>query len=50
MDMVDELFNRVVKIAEGAALGTETNMSYEVMHGNYSLHQMRLFKKLFIKI
>ena len=30
MDMVDELFNRVVKIAEGAALGTETNMSYEV--------------------
>ena len=37
MDVVDELFQRVVKIAEGAALGTETDMTYEVMHGNYSL-------------
>ena len=35
--MVDELFQRVVKIAEGAAIGTETEISYEVMHGNYSL-------------
>ena len=37
MNVVDELFQRVVKIAEGAALGTETDMTYEVMHGNYSL-------------
>ena len=37
MNVVDELFQRVVKIAEGAALGTETGMTYEVMHGNYSL-------------
>ena len=37
MQVVDELFERVVKIAEGAAMGTETSMTYEVMHGNYSL-------------
>ena len=36
MNMVDELFQRVVKTAEGAAMGTETSVSYEVMHGNYS--------------
>ena len=35
--IVKELFKRVVKAAEGAALGTETSMSFEVMHGNYSL-------------
>lgn len=29
------LFERVVAAAEGAALGTETRMEYEVMHGNY---------------
>ena len=37
MYMVEELFNRVVKTAEGAAIGTDTSMTYEVMHGNYSL-------------
>jgi len=31
------LFERVVAAAEGAALGTETRMEYEVMHGNYPL-------------
>lgn len=36
-DVVESLFKRVVKAAEGAALGTETNVTYEVMHGNYSL-------------
>ena len=35
--MVEELFQRVVKAAEGAAQGTETDLSYEVMHGNYSV-------------
>tara|TARA_B100000900_G_scaffold193712_1_gene163829 strand:+ start:43 stop:1431 length:1389 start_codon:yes stop_codon:yes gene_type:complete len=34
---VQELFNRVVKTAEGAARGTETEMDFEVMHGNYPL-------------
>ncbi len=36
-DMVAELFERVVNAAEGAALGTGTEMRYEVMHGNYPL-------------
>jgi aminobenzoyl-glutamate utilization protein B len=31
-----EIFDWVVKAAEGAAMGTETSMTYEVMHGNYS--------------
>ncbi|NIR38890.1 MAG: amidohydrolase, partial [Actinobacteria bacterium] len=31
------LFDRVVKTAEGAALGTETRMEYEVIHGIYAL-------------
>jgi len=32
-----ELFERVVKAAEGAALGTGTTMDYEVIHGIYNL-------------
>ena len=36
-DEVDTLFERVVAAAEGAALGTDTRMEYEVMHGNYPL-------------
>ena len=31
------LFERVVKTAEGAAIGTETRMEYEVIHGIYAL-------------
>jgi len=34
-DQVVALFERVVGAAEAAALGTETRMTYEVMHGNY---------------
>jgi len=34
---VRRLFDRVVKTAEGAALGTETRMEYEVIHGIYAL-------------
>ncbi|HEX7035136.1 MAG TPA: amidohydrolase [Pseudomonadales bacterium] len=34
-EQVVELFERVVKAAEAAALGTGTRMEYEVMHGNY---------------
>ena len=37
VDGVRNLFNRVVKAAEGAAKGTETKMVFEVMHGNYPL-------------
>ena len=34
---VKNLFERVVKAAEGAALGTGTRMEYEVIHGLYNL-------------
>ena len=37
MSVVEELFKRVTKAASGAAVGTDTSMSYEVMHGNFSL-------------
>ena len=35
--MVETLFQRVILAAKGAAMGTETEISYEVMHGNYPL-------------
>lgn len=34
---VAEIFNRVVKAAEGAALGTETKVDHEVIHGIYAM-------------
>jgi len=34
---VMSIFERVVKAAEGAALGTETRMDFEVIHGLYAL-------------
>jgi aminobenzoyl-glutamate utilization protein B len=34
---VISIFDRVVKAAEGAALGTDTRMEYEVIHGIYAL-------------
>lgn len=34
---VKTIFERVVKAAEGAALGTNTEMKYEVIHGLYNL-------------
>lgn len=37
VDMVKEIFQKVVKCAEGAALGTNTEMKYEVIHGLYNL-------------
>ena len=46
MRMVEELFNRVVKTAEGAAIGTDTKMTYEVMHGNYSLLPNDVIQKI----
>jgi len=36
-EMVHKLFARVAAAAEGAALGTETKMDYEVIHGLYNL-------------
>jgi len=36
-ETVQELFDRVVAAAEGAALGTGTTVDYEVIHGLYNL-------------
>ena len=49
MHMVEELFDRVVKTAEGAAIGTDTKMTYEVMHGNYSLLPNEVIQKIMHK-
>ena len=49
MHVVEELFERVVKAANGAAMGTETNVGYEVMHGNYSLLPNNSLQKLIHK-
>ena len=35
-EKVQEIFNWVAEAAKGAALGTQTSVSFEVMHGNYS--------------
>ncbi len=37
MSVVEDLFLRVANAASGAAIGTDTDVSYEVMHGNFSL-------------
>ncbi len=37
MDIARETFDRVVKAAEAAALGTETRMEYEIIHGVYNV-------------
>ena len=34
---VKTIFERVVKTAQGAAIGTETTMDYEIIHGLYNL-------------
>ena len=46
MKQVEELFERVVNTARGAATGTDTKMTYEVMHGNYSLLPNDVLQKL----
>jgi aminobenzoyl-glutamate utilization protein B len=35
--VVKEIFDRMVKIAEGAAMGTQTKMEYEIINGVYNL-------------
>jgi len=37
MQEVKNIFNRMVKAAEGAALGTGTTMDFEVIHGSFNL-------------
>tara|TARA_B100001996_G_scaffold260710_1_gene203006 strand:- start:185 stop:892 length:708 start_codon:yes stop_codon:yes gene_type:complete len=45
-DGVRALFERVVKAANGAAEGTETKMSYEIMHGNYPVMANEVLSRL----
>lgn len=45
-EQVVALFERVVKAAEAAALGTETEVNIEVMHGNYPLLPNHTLAKL----
>ena len=37
MQWVRDIFDRLTKVAEAAAMGTETTMDYEVIHGVYNL-------------
>lgn len=46
MANVKSIFERVVKAAEGAALGTETRMEYEVIHGIYNLMPNEVLAKM----
>jgi aminobenzoyl-glutamate utilization protein B len=49
MSMVKEIFERVTKAAEGAAMGTGTTMDYEVIHGAYNLMPNETLAKLMDK-
>jgi aminobenzoyl-glutamate utilization protein B len=46
---VISIFNRIVKIAEGAAQGTETRMEYEVIHGIYNLQPNDILSQIMHK-
>jgi len=49
MDMVKENFAWIVKAAEGAALGTQTQMDYEVIHGLYNVKLNETLSRLMNK-
>ncbi|MDR7130967.1 aminobenzoyl-glutamate utilization protein B [Algoriphagus sp. 4150] len=46
---VKSIFERVVKAAEGAAMGTNTEMKYEVIHGLYNLLPNETLGKIMYK-
>ena len=46
---VNEIFDWVVRASEGAALGTETSVTHEVMHGNYSKLPNHVLQKIMHK-
>jgi aminobenzoyl-glutamate utilization protein B len=48
-EKVNEIFNWVVKASEGAAMGTETTVTHEVMHGNYSKLPNQTLQKIMHK-
>lgn len=45
-EMVVQLFDRVVNAAQAAAMGTETTVDVEVMHGNYPVLPNRTLARL----
>ena len=45
-DEVRSIFNRIVKAAEGAAMGTETRMEYEIINGVHELLPNSTLQKL----
>jgi aminobenzoyl-glutamate utilization protein B len=49
MDMVKQNFEWLVKAAEGAALGTQTRMDYEVIHGLYNVQPNETLARLMNK-
>lgn len=44
--LIDDIWNRVVLAAEGAALGTGTKVTHEIMHGNRNLLVNEYLQKL----
>ena len=46
---VQEIFEWVVKASEGAAMGTDTKVTHEVMHGNYSKLPNNVLQKVMHK-
>lgn len=49
MAMVKQNFEWIVKAAEGAALGTQTRMEYEVIHGLYNVQPNETLSKIMNK-
>ncbi len=49
MDIVRQNFEWIVKAAEGAALGTQTRMDYEVIHGLYNVQPNETLAKVMNK-
>lgn len=49
MQTVKDIFDRVEKAARGAALGTDTKMEYEVIHGIYNVLPNETLSKLMDK-
>ncbi len=45
-DRVIELFDKVVNVARAAAMGTETTVEFEVMHGNYPVLPNNVLSKV----
>lgn len=45
-EVVQAIFNRIVKAGEGAAIGTETQMEYEIVNGVYELLPNLVLQKL----